>query len=414
MTAAVLALALTLLVGLWLTRPLWRTGRARAIDREGANVQAFHSRKAEIQRELDAGLIDAETADAMARELEAGLIGSAQPEAVREDATRSVRSARLGLAMGLGLICALAAVVLYGLAGSWRIANWVDLSHRDPKTARALAIADDMGRLEKRLASHPDDLDAAGALAQYYLAQDRPADAIPLLAEVNAKGGENPDWLVAEGEARLAVSAPDQPDPLARARFDQAATLAPGHPRAQWYAGLSALQAGDFAAARDHWRALLALDVPDSVRDVLETRVAEIEARIGPSDAGPTPGGGAGAAGAADIRIELAVQLTDGLSAQVRDGDTLFVFAQIPDGPPMPLAVYRGLASELPARIVLDDSLAMTPAARISQHDRWQVTARISHSGQAQPASGDLQGARVIGRAELGGPIDLVIDTQLP
>ena len=83
-------------------------------------------------------------------------------------------------------------------------------------------------------------------------------------------------------------------------------------------------------------------------------------------------------------------------------------------GPPMPVAVHRGPAPQLPADVTLDDSMAVMPTMRLSQFDSWVVTARLSRSGQAKAESGDLQGSRVVTRAEAGAPLELSIDQLVP
>ncbi|HEX6016897.1 MAG TPA: c-type cytochrome biogenesis protein CcmI, partial [Burkholderiaceae bacterium] len=47
---------------------------------------------------------------------------------------------------------------------------------------------------------------------------------------------------------------------------------------------------------------------------------------------------------------------------------------------------------DLPLRFTLDDSMAMSPAARLSSAQRVVVDARISKSGTATPQPGDLLG----------------------
>ncbi len=111
----------------------------------------------------------------------------------------------------------------------------------------------------------------------------------------------------------------------------------------------------------------------------------------------------------------LSVNLDPNLKDLVPPDATLFVFAKAKSGPPMPLAVYRGKASELPREVRLDDSMAMSPAAKLSQFDEWTVTARVSRAGQPQAVSGDLQGSLTAARADLGkSALVLTIDQVVP
>jgi cytochrome c-type biogenesis protein CcmH len=85
------------------------------------------------------------------------------------------------------------------------------------------------------------------------------------------------------------------------------------------------------------------------------------------------------------------VRLAAALAGKAGAEDRVFIFARPATGG-MPLAIMQLRVKDLPASFKLDDSLAMSPASRISQAESVVVTARVSKSGQAMPASGDLEG----------------------
>jgi cytochrome c-type biogenesis protein CcmH len=104
------------------------------------------------------------------------------------------------------------------------------------------------------------------------------------------------------------------------------------------------------------------------------------------------------------------VALAPALKDKLRPGDTLFVYARADNGPPMPLAVARLDASQLPASVTLSDAMAMTPAMKLSSVARVFVGARISHSGQPIAQPGDLEGDAGVVAVDSKTPIKISID----
>jgi cytochrome c-type biogenesis protein CcmH len=107
------------------------------------------------------------------------------------------------------------------------------------------------------------------------------------------------------------------------------------------------------------------------------------------------------------------VSVAPALAAKVSMADTVFVFARAEGGSRMPLAVLRGSARQLPLRFTLDDSMAMTPAAKLSGANAVRIEARISRSGNATPQPGDL-----VGMSDVVKPgareVNIVVDKALP
>jgi len=109
---------------------------------------------------------------------------------------------------------------------------------------------------------------------------------------------------------------------------------------------------------------------------------------------------------ALQVQVALAPALKDKLAA----GDVLFVYARADKGPPMPLAVARLDAGQLPANVTLTDAMAMTPAMKLSSVTHVFVGARISHSGQPIAQSGDLEGDAGIVAVDSRTPVKISID----
>ena len=77
-----------------------------------------------------------------------------------------------------------------------------------------------------------------------------------------------------------------------------------------------------------------------------------------------------------------------------------------------PIAVMRRQVRDLPVAFRLDDSMAMTPNARLSDHPRVIVGARVSKSGSPPAQPGDLEGlsAPVAPRTSA---VDVVINSEI-
>jgi cytochrome c-type biogenesis protein CcmI len=112
---------------------------------------------------------------------------------------------------------------------------------------------------------------------------------------------------------------------------------------------------------------------------------------------------------ASSAHVVVKVALDPKFKDSVGPNDTLFVFAKAAHGPPMPLAITRLTAAQLPASVTLTDAMGMVPSLTLSQFPQIVVGARISKSGNALAQSGDLQTPAAFTTTAQTEPVQLII-----
>jgi cytochrome c-type biogenesis protein CcmH len=112
-------------------------------------------------------------------------------------------------------------------------------------------------------------------------------------------------------------------------------------------------------------------------------------------------------------RITVQVALNPKFKDQVGPKDTVFVFAKAAQGTPMPLAIMRLTASQLPASVTLTDGMGMVPNVSLSQFPQIVLGARISKSGNAMAQPGDLQTLSATMTTAQTEPVQLTIDQRV-
>lgn len=180
-----------------------------------------------------------------------------------------------------------------------------------------------------------------------------------------------------------------------------ALALDANHPKALWLKASAEEEAGRYGEAIAAWQRLQGV-LPQDSQD------AKIVAANLQRDTQMQGADGTGGAAAASISGEVSISST--LSSKATPGATLFIVAKSVDQPGAPVAVYRGSVSAWPVKFTLDDSSSMLPGRNLSNAKHVTVEARISRSGQAQPAAGDLRGTTGVIDPSSHQPLKIVIN----
>ncbi len=410
--------ALAALVCVWLTRPLWLARLGQLAQRRAANVAAYQSRVSELESEVAAGLLTAEQAEQLKAEHASRLLLDAEaPETAVKASPR-----RYALTAAVTVLTLAASAAWYWQAGSWRTAALVAAA---PAAAPAQGDASKtpevqamVAQLEKRMQAEPDKAEGWALLGRSYSVMERYKDAAEAYAKANglSAASPNPEWLTGEGEA-LGLSRDRDLQGRPAQLFDAALRIAPDYNKALWYGGLAAMQGNDPATAKARLGTLAKQDLPAEIRDAVKGRLDEL-AQVSGQAAAMTASAPRAAASTAEtpaadgaaIKLAVTVQIKPELQGKMRSDAILFVFAKAASGPPMPLAVQRIPGATLPMSLTLDDSMGMIPSLKLSQFEKWVITARLSTAGSVQVQPGDLQGSLTVAKADAGKPLTVIID----
>jgi cytochrome c-type biogenesis protein CcmH len=383
----VLGAALAALVLLVVLRPLLaRRGAAGQVSRRAANLAVYRDQLRELDAELAAGKIAPADHQRAKDELQARMLEDVDATAAAEAAP--VRAGR-GAALAVGIGVPVAALALYLFVGNPDALN----PHERPGAFSEAQVEAMVERLAAKLRENPEDTEGWKMLGRSYAVLGRFADAVDAYSKAVLRAPKDAQLLADFADALAMTrgqSLQGEPEKLVL----KALEIEPNNLKALALAGTAAFHRSDFQRAAEYWERMLPLVPPGSDdAQTIKDNVAEARARGGAQAPAPVARAEAKAAAKPHPGIRGTVRLSQKLRDRLSPEDTLFVFARAAEGPPMPLAILRRKAGELPLEFALNDAMAMAPGLNVSAFPRIVVTARVSRTGNAKPQPGDLQGA---------------------
>jgi len=309
------------------------------------------------------------------------------------------RQAR-GTAVVLAVALPLAAFGLYAMLGVPAALDPVNV--KVPETLDEAIV-----QLERRLAEEPASVEGWVLLGRSRMAQQRWPEARDAFARAHALLPDEPDLMVEYADAQMRA-APDGRFPAsAVALLEKVVAGQPTHQRGLFYLGAQRLQSGQPAEAVKVWEQLLPL-VDGATAQALVPQLALAREQAGLPPVQDLP------AATPAPTLELTVELAPALASQLAAGDTLFVFARTVDGAGLPVAVKRLPATGFPVTLGLSDADGLMPAQKLSMQKQVRLMARVSKSGDAAAAAGDLEAEGQVVDVADGARFTLVIDRVHP
>ena len=398
---ASLALALTLATLALLTRPLWWPRRKD--DPESARrdaIAALRRRMGELDSALAAGSItDADHSNAR-QALEKRIVAAVVEAPVTPPAaTRPPLALILGLAFSVCAVAGLGYLVVgtpQAISPRLAAAPGAPSPTIDGASITPQQVEQLIERLALRLKEQPGDIEGWVILGRSNAVLGRHEASAAAFKQALALRPDDA-MLTAHYADALATarrSFAGEPERLVA----RALAIDPDNLKALALSGSAAFDREDYATALRQWETMARLAPSDEFREQLQAGIGEAKRRMSGQGAAPAPSSSSAtnaavARGSAERSITGRVTLAPALADKARPQDTLFVYARAAPGAGMPLAILRKQVRDLPLSFTLDDSLAMSPQLRLSGAANVVIGARISRSGEAMPASGDLQGS---------------------
>ncbi|WDA23161.1 c-type cytochrome biogenesis protein CcmI [Aeromonas hydrophila] len=415
--------ALLALVSLALVLPLWRGEGKQSISRSALNKQLYRQRLLEIGEEREQGVL-AEEQDTLI-ELQRSLLDDIP------DVEQTARGGKSMIWIPGVLVLVVVSLGLYYKLGSWQeVSRWQDANSRLGELSNRILVERDAEVTEQdlldftlalrtRLKDEPNDYRGWLLLGRLSLDGNDPEMAREALERAYGLAPQKAMVAVPYAQALMMTGDDAQADQLLRVAIAQD----PANIEARSVYAFMALQKEDFKTALQRWREMLPLMEKGSTRYTMVERSIDyaeqqLKKRGMASATVPAEAGGQNAASDQVLEVKagefpLKVTLADGIA--LPEDAHLFVFAVIPNGPPMPIAVKRIPGPHFPLTLSLGDGDAMMEGNKLAAYPELQFKARLSRGGNVMNKEGAFEGVSVpVATGSIpSAPIDIRIDHAL-
>lgn len=389
----------------------------KSAAREKINIAIHKEHLQELQNELDQGELSQKDFDQASHEVERALLSDITDDG--QDPTHNVYQRSIRSAVLLTIVLPIFAIGTYLLLGEIELIDSKLDTGQEQSQSELHSIDEMVARLNLRLQEQDGSSEDWLMLARSNLVLERYDDAVHAYRRAYELLGDDPQLLSDYAEAMILANNTYTEESMSL--INLALKKDPDTPKALWLAGNYTLRSGETVQALEYFERLLNLLPPGSNEvnelkntieqikqgsdlDVIDSMItsSESDESILIESANNTTG------------IDVFVSLDPALLEKISPDDTVFIFARATQGPRMPLAIVRKQASELPVKVTLDDSTAMSLATKLSKFNQVIIGARISKSGDAMPRSGDMQGSStVVNVREITG-VKITINEILP
>ncbi len=388
------------------------------VSQKQENINIFQERLAELENEQVQGNLEESSFLHLKTELEKTLLGDVQTEEVLvNNKSTQANSMNWLIMVGIASLLVISSLLTYqSLGASEQYEQYLAIAN-DPVPAQQASnkaapdFASAVTALKAKLVENPEDIENWFLLANSYMAMDDYPQAAAVYKKMGSLiGEENPGYAsvkAAYAQTLFQISG-EQMTAEAQQALDEALRVDPEEPTALILQGLQAYQQQSYTQAIAAWEKAKIKGGKAQVQRFIEPAILEARKKMGES--APVVAEKAqektAITSVASITVEL--DISPEFKAKLRPEERIFVFAKAKM--PMPLAAERLQVKDLPVTLVLDDTKAAMPTAKLSSAEFVDITARVALSGSPRAVKGDLYATAKHVAVQKGVEITLVID----
>ena len=406
-----IALALTAVVVVVLMWGVLRSRLTPEHKHEQANTKVYRQQLLDLEKEHAEGVISALSFEQTRAELLGRML---EDTAQTENATGSKSPRALVSAMVLAVLLPVAAMSTYVWLGQPQGLDPQMTAAEASQQPDLQAMADS---LAQKLQTDSSDPQRWVMLGRTYRALNQYDKALPAYQKALDLRGDDDIALERAEVLALRRGGDFSGEPWAVIR--QVLAKNARHFNGLALAGSASYAQGDYKKAIQYWQ-LARSELNENDEELKGLDIALNTARekagepaMAPKQPAPSQASVASTVSASGAALSGRVSIDPTVKAQIAPTDVVFVYATPTDGQKMPLAILRKTVDNLPFDFVLDDSMAMNSASKLSSQTKVMLKVRISKSGEAMTRSGDWMG--VLENVAVGSRnLKLVVNQQAP
>lgn len=418
----IFAVAMVIIALIFTLRPLLIDLNKNDVDRAAQNVAITKERLIELKVELEQETITKEEYEQTKEELEQALLNDVEESTVKLNSVSNksiVRFTRYVLIFTVPVL----AIGFYTYLGTPDLIVGVKkqsaapAGHASTQAGKLATVEEMIEKLAAKLKDKPNNAEGWFMLGRSYMSLKKYEEAAAALEKTNQLVPNNPMIMLQYADA-LTMSHGGKISGKPFELIKKAVEIKPDDPTGLWLLGMGYDEQGQYQKAISYWSLLLPLLKDEKSKNEVMALIARAKQKTGVNISANNLSGNSVLKPVIKNNLitglKVRVSIDKKIMSKVSKTDTVFIFAQAVNGPPMPLAVVRKQVKDLPIEVILDDSMAMMPSMKLSNFKEVKIIARVSKSGNAKPQSGDLQSAAHIATKYQKERVELSINKVLP